>query len=148
VTIAVGTPSLVNGQVRVPIITSGYAAPYSGLNVHLRWDSAIFKLVPSAIKDSPLATPFCLDPVPDTDGGGASYACGATGGLTTTTGVLATIVLAPAAASGCSSLHLFTYGAPDGGDFSTGTFLVDAGSNVPEPAHYIDGSASVSGKTC
>jgi hypothetical protein len=146
-TIAVGAPSLVGGRVYVPITTTGADSIYSGFSVHLRWDSAVFSASPANTSGSTLDAPFCPDPIVDGDGGGATYSCIATGGPTKATGLLTTIVLSPAA-SGCSALHLFTYGATDGGDAITGTFLVDAGSSKPLAAQYVDGSASVDGKTC
>jgi hypothetical protein len=147
VNIAVGLPSLVGSKVYVPVITTGSGAVYSGFSVHLRWDRAVFSSSPADSSGSTLEAPFCPAPILDSDGGGATYSCIATGGLTKATGLLTTIVLSPAG-SGCSALHLFTYGDPDGGDAITGTFLVDAGSSKPLAAQYVDGSASVDGKTC
>ena len=147
-TIAVGAPPLVGGNVQVPVRTTGSAsAPYAGFSVHLRWDKAVFTYLSANSSGSVLASPFCPSPTVDSDGGGVPYACTSTSGSVTTTGLLATIVLAPAAA-GCSPLHLFTFGAPDGGDATSGTYAVDAATSEPQAVLYADGSASVSGQTC
>ena len=146
--VAVGAPSLVGGNVQVPVRTTGSAsAPYAGFSVHLRWDKAVFTYLSANSSGSVLASPFCPSPTVDSDGGGVTYACTSTSGSVTTTGLLATIVLAPAAA-GCSPLHLFTFGAPDGGDATSGTYAVDAATSEPQAVLYADGSASVSGQTC
>ncbi len=147
-TIAVGAPSLVGGNVLVPVRTSGSAsAPYAGFSVHLRWDKAVFTYSSANSTGAVLASPFCPSPTVDSDGAGVTYACTSTAGSVTTTGLLATIVLAPAAA-GCSPLHLFTFGAPDGGDARSGTYAVDATSSEPQAVLYADGSASVGGQVC
>ena len=77
-----------------------------------------------------------------------TYACTSTNAASiSTTGLLATIVLTPAA-SGCSALHLFTFGAPDGGVANDGTYTVDATANAPQTTAYVDGSANVAGQGC
>jgi hypothetical protein len=73
-----------------------------------------------------------------------TVACASTGAPTTGTGELATIVLTPLA--GCSPLHLFTLGAPDGGTTITGSYTVDAVSTGPQLNVYADNSASSAGE--
>ncbi len=42
-------------------------------------------------------------------------------------------MFSPSRATGCSNLHLFTYGPPDGGNSSFGTFTVDDSLSNPQP---------------
>ncbi len=146
--IVVGAPSLVAGKVNVPINTagSGFVA-YSGFNIRLKWDPTVFSFSSANSTGSVIpGSPFCppantsLDP----GGDGVVFACTGLSGPTTSTGLLATIVLTPAA-SGCSALHLFTFGPPDGGTSGSGTF-----TNNPTPMTntYQDGTANVAGMTC
>ncbi len=147
-TIFVGTPAMVAGKVQVPVSTAGTGfMPYSGFSVHLRWISSVFTFSSANSGGTVIPSPLCPNPIIDSDGGGATYACAATAGSTTATGLLATIVLTPAA-SGCSALHLFTFGAPDGGVANNGTYTVDANTNAPQTTAYVDGSANVAGQMC
>jgi SurA N-terminal domain len=147
-TILVGAPSLTGGTVQVPVSTDGSGfAPYSGFSVHLRWSSSVFTYASASNTGTLIPSPFCPNPIVDSDGAGVTYACTSTSGSVTTTGLLATIVLTPAA-SGCSPLHLFTFGAPDGGAANDGTYTVDADTNAPQATAYVDGSASVAGQVC
>jgi hypothetical protein len=147
-TILVGAPSLVGGTVQLPVNTTGSGfAPYSGFSVHLRWTSSVFTFASANSTGTVISSPFCPNPIVDSDGAGVIYACTSTSGSATTTGLLATIVLSPAA-SGCSPLHLFTFAGIDGGDSTTGTYTIDAGSNSPQTTAYTDGSANVAGQTC
>jgi hypothetical protein len=144
--IAVGAPSLSGGKVLVPVNSTGTGVPaYSGLNIHVRWDGGVFSFDSVNSTGGVIASPLCAA-FADDDGGGARYAC-ISGGQTTATGLLATIVLSPAA-SGCSSLHLFTLGAPDNGDQLTASFILSPTGETLEPAQYVDGSANVGGQVC
>jgi hypothetical protein len=144
--IAVGAPSLSGGKVRVPVNSTGTGVPvYSAFNIHLRWNSAVFSFDSANLTGGVIPSGICAA-FADSDGGGARYACIA-GAETTATGLLATIVLSPAA-SGCSSLHLFTLGAPDNGDEITGTFILRPDGEALQPAQYVDGSANVGGQVC
>jgi hypothetical protein len=149
--ISVHEPSLVNGLVQVPIDTTGTPFPsYSGFNIHLRWDPALFHYSASSSVGSVIPSPFCATSADD-DGGGVIYGCTATGTASTSTaGLLATISLQPIG-SGCSGLHLFTM-TFDGGDTSTGTYLIDAGTNTPDHlggiAYTNDGGATTDGHDC
>jgi hypothetical protein len=144
--IAVGAPSLSGGKVLVPVNSTGTGVPaYSGLNIHVRWDGGVFSFESVNSTGGVIASPLCAA-FADDDGGGARYAC-ISGGQTTATGLLATIVLSPAA-SGCSSLHLFTLGAPDNEDQLTASFILSPTGETLEPAQYVDGSANVGGQVC
>lgn len=146
-TITVGTPSLVSGKVQVPIQTTGSGFdPYLGFNVHLRWDPAVFTFSSASNTGTILAQPFCPPAAADGDGGGVAWGCTALGGSSTTTGLLGTLILTPAA-SGCSALHLFTFGGPDGGTATTGTYTI-AEDFTPQSNTYQDGAANVAGNTC
>ncbi len=148
-TISVGAPSLVAGNVQVPISTTGSGfAPYSGFSVHLRWTSSVFSFASATNAATVILSPFCPAPLVDSDGGGVTYACTSTNGASTTaSGRLATISLVPAAASGCSALHLFTYAGADNGDVGSGSYTLDTASD-PQSNAYADGSANVSGQAC
>src|SRR5438445_9628959 len=45
-TISIGAPSLLNGQIVVPINTTATTDPYSGFNIHLRFDGAVLSASP------------------------------------------------------------------------------------------------------
>jgi hypothetical protein len=147
--ITVGAPALVAGNVQVPVSTTGSGLQaYSGFSLHLRWTPGVFSLASANSTGSVIASPFCAGPVADADGGGVVYGCTAVGSASTTAaGLLGTIVLTPGA-SGCSPLHLFTYGGADAGDESSGTYLVDPATNTAETLPTVDGSADVGGQAC
>jgi hypothetical protein len=147
--ITVGAPALVADKVQVPVSTTGTGfAAYAGFNIHLRWTPGVFTFDSANSTGSVVPSPLCPAPVLDVDGGGVLYACTALGGASTTAaGLLGTIVLTPAA-SGCSPLHLFTYGGEDAGDATTGTYTIDPDTEDPQPLPSIDGSADVSGHVC
>lgn len=151
-TIQVAAPSLASGKVRVPVNAANpfnaSLVPYTEVNVHLRWDPAVFTFSSLDTTGTVLPSPLCLTAISqDTDGGGVIIGCASTGSQTTATGLLGTVVLTPAA-TGCSTLHLFTYVKQDHGDETTGTYVINAFSNRPLPVGYVDGSANVSGQTC
>ena len=148
-TITVGTPTLVAGKVRVPVSTTGTGlAAYTGFNVHLRWDQAVFSFSSANSTGTVIAGALCPAAVPDADGAGVTFACTSVGGAgTTAPGLLATIVLTPTGA-GCSPLHLFTYGGADGGNASTGTYTIDATTHTPQPLTTIDARVGQSGAPC
>jgi hypothetical protein len=113
--IAVGAPSLVSGNVNVPIMTTGAVAnAYSGVNVHLRWNPAVFSFSSANASGSVLSSPICPSAA-DSDGGGVTVGCVTVGSATTAvSGLVLTIILTPK--TGCSALHLFTFAGADGGD--------------------------------
>ena len=148
--ITVGAPSLVAGKVQVPVSTTGTGlAAYSGFSIHLRWDHAVFTYSSANSTGSVVPSPLiCPAGVPDADGGGVIFACAATGsGQTTAAGLLGTIVLTPTG-TGCSVLHLFTYGGADGGDGTTGTFVIDPSTADPEVLTTVDARADQTGQGC
>jgi hypothetical protein len=155
--LVLGAPSLVDGAVVVTLRLEGDPAqPYSGFSVHLRWDPRVFALARATsrggIFDLETGGPgaFCAGPsnVLDDDGGGFTMGCVFLGPrATTAAGLLATITLTPRAA-GCSAIHIETYGAADGGDSSTGSFLVASPSITPEATLYEDTSSSDRGVPC
>lgn len=147
--ITVEHPSPAGGLVQVPVNTTGAGfPPYSGFNLHLRWDPALFRFSSASNSGSVVPSPICAFFI-DTDGGGVIYGCTATGDASTSaTGLLGTITLQPIGA-GCSLLHLFTI-TFDGGDDSTGTYLIGADTNAPlrDFAYTDDWGATTSGDTC
>ena len=147
--IAVGVPALVNGNVAVPITTTGFGfSAYTGFNVHLRWDPAVFTFSSANSTGTIITTPLCPAAVPDPDGAGVTYACTSTNGTSTTdAGLLATITLAPAGA-GCSPLHLYTYAGADNGDASTGTYTIDAATNTPQNLTTTDARVDQAAALC
>jgi hypothetical protein len=148
-TIAVGGPSLTGNVVQVPGSTTGSGlAPYTAFNIHLRWDAAVFSFSSASNAGSVLPGSLsCPAAQVDADGAGVVYACTATGGASTTSaGLLATISLTPVATA-CSPLHLFTYGGVDAGDESTGTYTMDASTNIVVTA-TADGTSNQAGQVC
>lgn len=131
-TIAIGSPARVGQTVQVPISVSG-TVDALGFNVHLRWDPAAFTFSSANASGSIIPSPFCAQSI-DTDGAGIVFGCATTGAHATQTGLLATIVLTPAS-SGCSTLHLVTFGDPDAGDSGNGTYLM-APDNTPQATAY------------
>ena len=147
-TIEVGAPSLSAGKVLVPISVSGTGLDdYSGFNVHVRWDPAVFTFSSWSTTGSAVSWPFPVPNVMDGDNAGVTVGGLLLGTSTTSTGLLGTLSLTPAQ-SGCSALHLFTYGPPDGGDTSTGTYLIDFVTNEPQANPLTDGTADVNGAAC
>ncbi len=166
--IEVGSPELVDGTVRVPVVAagSGFDA-YRGVSIHLRWDPAVFRFLsanaeravfePDTAKidagiDPAPGTGFCVYPTGwqggvDADGGGATFGCVLLGSHAgTKTGLLATFEL-KAVAPGCSALHLLTYGPPDGADSTFGTFTISEQIEVQANV-YVDGAANERGEAC
>jgi hypothetical protein len=147
-TIAVGTPALINGVVLLPINVSGSSLPaYGGFNIHLRWSSSVFQFNSIDTTGTQLpGSPVCANTA-DADGAGVAFGCTALNSASTSqAGLLGTVLLKPTG-TGCSVLHLFTYGAPDAGDASTGTFLIDP-SPHPILVATADGRADQTGHAC
>lgn len=150
-TIQVGGPSLVGGQVQVPLYAMGTGFdPYMAFNVHLRWDPSLFTFGGVCAAGGLFHDPagVCPDAIVDSDGGGASFPCAffdAQG--TTETGLLATFSLTPQG-SGCSRLHLTAFCSPDNGDSLTGTLTVNAADITVQGNKYEDGSSNAEGEPC
>ena len=147
--ISVGTPSLVSGHVEVPINAGSSTDPFGGFNIHLSWDSAIFSFDAADTNDTGDIVPgtFCTtDAV--TDPNGVIFACTSlTSSTTSGPGLLGTIALTVEGA-GCSDLHLFTFGAPDGGDNGTGTYTVNLDDFSAMTNTYTDGGSTEAGVSC
>lgn len=144
---SVGSASLVSGNVEVPISATGSVVdPYFGFNIHLTWDPGVFTFSSANNTGTVINAPFCPPPAVDAGGGGVIFGCTSTGGSTSTTGLLGTIVLTPI--SGCSALHLFTFGPPDNGDSTTGTYTINAADFTAQSNTYTDGSADATGAQC
>ncbi len=145
-TIEVGTPSLVDGKVHIPVDMDGAGiSPYSGFNIHLGFSGTFFSFDSASSAGSVLSSPACAGPAPD-GFGGVIFGCTTLAGASTSaSGLLATFVLAPKSPPGCSNVYLKTLGPPDGGDASTGTYIIDPVTNMPQSVgtanRYIDGSA-------
>lgn len=152
--IVVGAPALVGGKVHVAVSAAGSGFdPYKSFSIHMRWDPAIFSPDVGGTSTAGTIIPSAFCPPPstaiDVDGGGVVVACTGLGGSTSATGLLATISMTPLVVSGCSALHLFTFGAPDGGTAGSGTFTGDATlQSKPQLNTYLDGTANVAGATC
>lgn len=139
--LSMGAPLHLGGDVVVPILATASSTEFSGFNIHVLFDNSMFSFNPSSgfqsggVLESSGATSFCLAVV--TDGGhGITGTCNIVGtGSTTSGGTLATITLIPTA-TGCSNLHLFTYGPPDGGTSTTGTYTIDAATTTVQSNSY------------
>ena len=146
-TIQVEPPSLSGGLVQIPIGTTGTGFdPYNGFNLHLRWAPSVFSFTAVDTDGTVINGPGCAAPVPDGDGGGVTFNCMASGGPTTGSGHLGTVMLTPLN-MGCSMLHVFTFGTPDYGDISTGTYTIDATTLVPEANLDVDGTVNWVGES-
>jgi hypothetical protein len=90
-TIAVGTPSLVNGKLQVPVNTVGTAPDqYVGASVHLRWDARLFSF-DSFLPGDVFGSAFCNPAIADQDGAGVMIGCVALGTKTAAPGLIVTI---------------------------------------------------------
>jgi hypothetical protein len=119
-------------------------------NVHLRWDPTLFSFVDASPTGGLFeADSTCPDHILDPDGGGATFACAFSDAQgATSTGLLATITLNPEA-TGCSRLQLATFGPPDGGDASSGTFTVNPPPDiVGQTNEYLASSVDANGQAC
>jgi len=154
-TIRATAPTLVDGTVHISIIAEGSGFPaYDGFNLHLRWSPGVFTFgdinAAGGLFD-PASGAFCIanrDKY-DADGGGVTFACTGLGSssATTATGLLATLTLRPSQ-SGCSKVHFFTFGSPDGGDSTSGTYTIDDDTSTAQANPYIDLGVDVDGQLC
>ena len=153
--VAVGSPVLVGGKVQVPVYAVGVVGDaYQGFNVHLRWDPAVFSFSSASaaggVFDPSVGSGTC--PAANTgafdaDGGGVVFGCAGYSATNASGKLLATFTLTPAA-SGCSKIHLYTFGPPDGGDSSSGTFTVNAADFSAQANAFYDGTADTMGHAC
>ncbi len=128
--LSIGTPTLSGGNIVVPVLTSASQDPYNGFLVDLRLDGRLLSFVQGAsggaVETSGKGT-YCISDTKITGGHGVTFGCVALGPAgTTSAGTLANLTFARKATAGCVTLHLFTYGPPDGGNGSTGTFTIAA----------------------
>jgi MYXO-CTERM domain-containing protein len=136
-TIEVGTPSVVLGEIRVPVLAAGTGFnPYHGWQVHLTWDPTLFQFGSSTeaggMIDPAQNAGLCLNAI-DAGGGGALSTCDFIGTATTVaTGLMATFTLEPIA-FGCSTLHL----VPGGG---LGTYTLSVAPVALQINVLVDGS--------
>ena len=111
--------------------TTAAQDPYAAFNVRFQFDGTLLRFTNSmanftsggALEASGGST-FCAtfaDPVANRGGGGCAILGDAT---TAVAGTLAYLTLIPVGSSGCARLHLFTYGPPDGGTVTSGTYTV------------------------
>jgi hypothetical protein len=144
--IVVGSPTFDGSAYGVAIRTDGTGFnPYRAFNVHLRWDANLFAFsdvsASGSLFDPSVGGRMCMGPFVDSDGGGVMIACllfGAQYAEYSQTGLLTTVSLNPLQ-FGCSALHLFTAGPPDGGDTSTGTYTTsDEIFGNPQHNLYVD----------
>ncbi|MDE3096831.1 MAG: hypothetical protein KGK07_12660 [Chloroflexota bacterium] len=140
--ISIGTPALSGGDIVVPVLTSASQDPYSGFNATVAFDTSLLTYTTGtsggALETSGAPT-FCAPPM--TFSGRANIGCVILGQASTTSaGTLANLTFARKAAAGCVTLHVFTYGPPDGGDTTTGTFTISPPSapnwDVPQQNTY------------
>ena len=129
--------------------------PYVGFSVHLRWNPSVFSLngadATGGLFD-PGASPStgsCIGPdtSSDIDGGGVVFACTGFAQTSATGRLLVNVTLTPSA-SGCSALHLFTYGTPDSGGVISGTYTVNGADYSSQTNVFYDGAADVGGHPC
>ncbi len=127
---------------------------YQGFNLHVRWDPAVFSFSSASaaggVFDPSVGSGTC--PAANTgafdaDGGGVVFGCAGYSATNASGKLLATFTLTPAA-SGCSKIHLYTFGSPDGGDSISGTFTVNAADFSAQANTYYDGTADTTGHTC
>jgi hypothetical protein len=151
-TISIGTPSLVSGELVIPINTTAPVDPYSGINVHVTWNAAFLTFSPPVDPNTGVfaaADPVCLAAV-DAGGGGVTVACSSTlfpQGTINSGGLLMNISTTPAATGGCTTLHLVSVNAPDNGG-SLGTYTVnDADASAQLVSYGPDVSVDTSNGT-
>ncbi len=126
-------------QLVVPVLTSASPNAYTGASVHLRFDGALlsFAGVQSGEALNPPNGGICVSTIQVDGGDGVIAGCVVFGTYANASaGTLMRITLTPKTPAGCSNLHLFTYGPPDGGDVATGTYTLDAQSANPQQNTY------------
>ena len=140
--ISIGTPTLSGANLIVPVLTSASQDPYTGFNATVAFDAGLLTYkggTSGGALETSGAPTFCAPPL--TFSGRANIGCVILGGgSTTSAGTLANLTFARKAAAGCVTLHVFTYGPPDGGDTTTGTFTIPAHNSpnwdVPQQNTY------------
>lgn len=129
--LSIGTPTVAGGMLTVPILTTAPQDPLSGFSVNLIYDGSL--LSPAGFGAGPVLESLGTGVicVHDTFPSSTVWSCSAIGGVSTASaGVLADATFRVTAATGCTQLHIETYGPPDGGDSTTGTYTM---ADVGEP---------------
>jgi hypothetical protein len=133
--ISIGTPSLVDGEIHVPVLLSTPADPYRAFSITMVYDPAVLTVLGATSGDALAGidgnpTPFCVGPAA-LAANREQFSCTVLGsGSSTKAGELAELAFSARAVAGCTTLHLFTYGPPDNGDANSGTFTVNDNSNL------------------
>ena len=133
---------------------SGFSA-YGVWNLELSWDPGVFTfdsvdLTGAQINGGngicPAADSTTTPPpvaFPQNAGSFVNMGCVSLGSSFNTAGLLATVTLT-VVAPGCSNIHLVTFGAPDNGDTSTGSYTAALGED-PDTNTYTDETADDTG---
>lgn len=143
------TPASVSsGTFTLEVVTSGSGLdPYKGFNIHLTFNKSAVNVTTVSNSGTVILSPFCPSPVIDNATGNVTYACTALGGSTTTAGLLAAFTF-EVKGSGCSDIHIFTFGPPDGGNAATGTYLVGEDNKPQLNTYGGDAKVAVGGGSC
>ncbi len=152
--IYIGAPELIGGKIRVPVNTTSAQDRFSGFNVSLVFDGT-FASVANLNTDVAIGSAFealgggtfCVRATPPSPSPSMEVVFGCvaldlSNGGTSGPGTLAYISLTPKSNS-CLTLHLVTYGLPDNGYATEGTFTIDshgsaAQSNTYGPDVYVN----------
>jgi hypothetical protein len=149
--ISFGTPALTAGQITVPVLISTPPNPWHGFNLHVTYDGALLTGTAAQAGDWLQASAsgfICTALVSDGGPNGKVVACSLLGaGSVSSAGTLATLIFTPLSASGCTRLHLVTYGPPDGGTLATGTFTLAASSTLQHNTYGPDITINVADGT-
>ena len=143
-------------HVKFDVVTEAGAVaadPQAGWNLELKWNPAFFTYSSAPLRQLPTAG-SALCPGADAvtfetpDGSGVNMGCVTLSGTYTTLGTLATVQLT-VVSPGCSLIHLNSYGAPDNGDTSTGSYTISDDFSTPQLVQsLVDGTVNNLGQTC
>jgi hypothetical protein len=135
--IYLGTPTLLEGDIAVPVEVTDSPDAYLGFSLRIRVDTSLAAFVDVRAEGlvqalGPAGSVACtLDKAPDF----AGATCVIEPQPTTISGArtLAYLLFAPLASSGCLPLHLITFGVPDLGKLDRGTYTIGrSAANVVE----------------
>src|SRR2546425_594246 len=103
-----GTPSLVSGEIVLPVTAGAAPTGYSGFNAHLTFDGSKLSFASFAsggVLETTGGSTFCVGVATDA-GGGATGSCNINGTQQTTSGgTLANFTLNRISTSGCDAIH-------------------------------------------
>jgi Dockerin type I domain len=150
-TISIAKPTLVGGDLVVPIVTTNTTDPISGATITLNFDATLLSFKSPDTTGSVLPGPIhCTQP--PTLAGVATAVCATLGtSSTTTAGLLMAFVFSSLPAqTGCTDLHLVSLNAPDDGGIARGSYTVNAADQSPQSNGYgpdvtVDTSSAFSG---